>query len=77
MRFNKKEVLSVERILMIRDPKEYTEAVSGYEFRDLRLERVDRATKLTHLVASFFDLNVAFWYVSWAAATVAAALLVQ
>jgi hypothetical protein len=66
MRFNKKEVLEIERIFMIKDLESYRKAVSEFEFRDLRLDKIDRPTKLLHLAASIFDLNILLWYGFWA-----------
>lgn len=66
MRFNKKEVLEIERIFMISDNAEYVRFVDAFEFRDLRLSKIERATKLLHLVASVFDLNITLWYGFWA-----------
>jgi hypothetical protein len=65
MRFNKGEVLRVEQIFMIKDPAEYARQVQEFEFRDLRLSKFDRATKLNHLFASVFDLNIGLWYGFW------------
>jgi hypothetical protein len=67
MRFNKNEVIRVERINMIENDAEYESAIRGYEFRDIRLAGFDRAQKITHLIASIFDLNVALWYGFWSA----------
>jgi hypothetical protein len=67
MRFNKKEVLTIEEILMLKNRAEYNKSVEEYRFRDLRLAKLDRALKLTHLVASLFDLSVVLWYGFWAA----------
>jgi uncharacterized membrane protein len=66
MRFNKDEVMAIERIFMIGGQLPYAEAISKYEFRDLRLSNLSRATKLLHLSASAFDLNVGLWYGFWA-----------
>ena len=51
--------------LAISDLQKYSDEVKRFEFRDLRLSKIDRATKLPHLVASAFDLNVTLWYGFW------------
>ena len=65
MRFNKQEVLDVENILMTPDAATYASRIEAYTFRDLRLAKLDRPTKLVHLAAAAFDLNVAIWYGVW------------
>ena len=65
MRFNKKNVLAIESILMVEDQEDYEWRVRNYQFRDLRLQELTRWKKLKHLIASLKDRNVWLWYGFW------------
>jgi hypothetical protein len=65
MRFNKAEVLALERMLMTDDQAQFEEELRAYEFRDLRLNRLPRLVKLRHLVRSVISPQVVFWYGFW------------
>lgn len=60
--FNKNEVLNLERIFMISDNLVYEKEIWEYEFRDLRLAKLDRKQKLAHLLKASKNIQVLFWY---------------
>jgi hypothetical protein len=66
MRFNKSEILEIQKIMMIENQDDYEKAIRIYEFRDLRLAQLTRDKKLGHLVDSVFTPQVIFWYLLWA-----------
>ena len=65
MSFNKAEVLNIERIFMIENKEKYEQELQNYEYRDLRLNKLDRSEKVKHLVSSVKNVQVIFWYLFW------------
>lgn len=65
MSFNKLEVLNIQRILMIEDKRQYEKELREYEFRDLRLNKLERADKIKHFISSAKNVQVFFWYIFW------------
>jgi hypothetical protein len=72
MRFNKKEVVEIQEIFMERDKGKYAERIDAYEFRDMRLNRLNRKEKLRHLIGSTKSGSVAVWYGFWIIALIVA-----
>ena len=65
MRFDKQEILEMERIFMLKNNEEYQEEIAGYMFRDLKLCNLNRKSKLKHLIQSTRKTEVRFWYSTW------------
>lgn len=65
MRFDKQEILEMERIFMLKNNEEYQEGIAGYMFRDLKLCNLHRKSKLIHLIQSARKPEVIFWYSTW------------
>lgn len=65
MRFDKQEILEMERIFMLKNNEEYQEKIADYMFRDLKLGNLSRKYKLMHLIKSIRKPEVIFWYSTW------------
>lgn len=65
MRYNKQEILQTEIIFMLKNHDEYQQKIEDYIFRDLKLGRLGRKTKIMHLVQSLRKPEVIFWYSTW------------
>ena len=65
MRFDKQQILELERIFMLKDQKEYEARIENYLFRDLVLRDLGRKSKVMHLIKSIGNNEVIFWYTIW------------
>lgn len=65
MSFDKKEIVELEKIFMIKNDFIYKQKIYDYIFRDLKLEKLGRKSKFKHLLKSCRNIEVVFWYLTW------------
>jgi hypothetical protein len=65
MKYDKNEILLMEKMFMESDNEKYANGIISYKFRDLKLLELSRKEKCLHLWASLRKPIVAFWYTSW------------